>query len=57
MVKLSNGSLLANLLCEEIEKVYVEGVIKHTDESTKTNNIDLVGASSQCDDNGTEVLQ
>jgi len=57
MDELKNDSLLATSLCEEIEIVNPEEVISCTDASTQTNNVQLVDTSSQCDDNGTEVLQ
>lgn len=57
MVDLNNDSLLATSLCEEIEIINVEGVISCSDTSTQTNKIQLVDASSQCDVNGTDILQ
>lgn len=57
MNELNNDSLLATSLCEEVEIVNREEVISCTDASTQTNNVRLVDAGSQCDDNGTEVLQ
>lgn len=57
MVELNNDSLLATSLCEEIEIIDVEGVISCSDASTQTDNTQLFDASSQCEDNGAEVLQ
>lgn len=57
MDELNNDSLLATSLCEEIEIVNPEEVISCADASTQTNNIPLVDTGSQCDENGTEVLQ
>jgi len=54
---LNNDSLLATSLCEEIEIVNPEEAISCANARTQTNNVRLVDTGSQCDDNGTEVLQ